>query len=321
MTTFKQIITFDESAVDQRLDQALAAALPQFSREQIKGWIKQGKVTDSKKGTLRPRDKVTLDQTITIEVEMEQTNSWQAEPLELDIVYEDDDLIVVNKPAGLIVHPGAGVKTTTLINGLLAYCPALAEVPRCGVVHRIDKDTTGLLVVAKSQLAHNSLSEQLQTRSMSRKYEAVVKGTLVAGGKIDAPIDRHPKHRTKMAVHPTGREAVTHYRVLDRFNYYTHISASLESGRTHQIRVHFDSIHHPLVGDPTYGTHTKPPAAKSDALHECLKHFKRQALHAKSLQLEHPRTGETMQWEIPLPQDMIDLLAALQIEQDTIERI
>ncbi|MDF1795944.1 MAG: 23S rRNA pseudouridine(1911/1915/1917) synthase RluD [Coxiellaceae bacterium] len=321
MTTFNQTIIFDQSAVNQRLDQALTAAIPQFSREQIKGWINQGNVTDSKKAKLRPRDKVTLGQTVTIEVELEQTNSWQAEPLDLDIVYEDEDLIVVNKPAGLIVHPGAGVKTTTLINGLLNYCSALAELPRCGIVHRIDKDTTGLLVVAKSQLAHHSLSEQLQSRSMSRKYEAIVKGTLVAGGKIDAPIDRHPKHRTKMAVHPTGREAITNYRVLDRFNYYTHVSVSLESGRTHQIRVHFDSMHHPLVGDQTYGIHTKPPAPKSDALREYLKHFKRQALHAKALSLVHPRTNETMQWEIPLPQDMIDLLTALQIEQDIIERI
>ncbi len=319
MTTFNQTIIFDAASAGMRLDQALAASLSQYSREQIKQWIKQGDVKTADGKHMRPRDKVTEGLTVTINATLETHDSWQAEAIDLDIIFEDDDLIVIDKPAGLVVHPGAGTREPTLINGLLAHCPSLAEQPRCGIVHRIDKDTTGLLVVAKSALAHQSLTKQIQKRTMSREYEAVVKGTLVAGGTIEAPIDRHPKHRTKMAVHPMGREAITHYRVLERFNFYTYVSIQLESGRTHQIRVHFDHMHHPLIGDPTYGTHTKPPAAKTEQLRNNLKMFKRQALHAKSLKLEHPRSGETMQWQSPLPQDMVDLLKALQHEQAKME--
>ncbi len=318
MSQFKQRIQFEEQHEGLRLDQALAQLLPQFSRAQIQTWIKQGDVlTNSKK--LRARDKVQIGQYVDIDITFEQTNDWQADDIKLNIIYEDDDLIVIDKPAGLVVHPGAGIAIGTLVNGLLAKYPSLQELPRCGIVHRIDKDTTGLLVVAKSSLAHQSLSEQLQTRTMSRRYQAIVKGSLIAGSTIEAPIGRHPKNRTKMAVHPHGREAKTHYRVIERFQHYTHVSVKLDSGRTHQIRVHFDHMHYPLVGDPVYGTNIKPLAAKSDELRHTLQQFKRQALHACELSLEHPRTHETMTWKSPLPEDMQQLLAALHTEQAHIE--
>lgn len=318
MSQFKQSIQFEEQHQGMRLDQALAQLLPQFSRAQIQNWIKQGDVVaDCQK--LRARDKVQAGQIIDIDVTFEQTTDWKATEIDLKIIFEDDDLIVIDKPTGLVVHPGAGIAVGTLVNGLLAKYPELNELPRCGIVHRIDKDTTGLLVVAKSPLAHQSLTEQLQTRTMSRQYQAVVKGALIAGSTIEAPIGRHPKHRTKMAVHPHGREATTHYRVIERFKHYTHVAIKLESGRTHQIRVHFDHIHYPLVGDPIYGTNIKPPAAKSDELRQTLQHFKRQALHACELSLLHPRSGQTLTWQSPLPDDMQQLLAALQSEQQLLE--
>lgn len=313
MTT--ETITINEAQQGLRLDAALAALLPQYSRSQIQQWIKSGAVSNSDKNNWRARDKVEAGQIFIVKVELQNETSWQACAVELDIVYEDDDLIVINKPAGLVVHPGAGVPTGTLVNGLLQHAPGCANLPRCGIVHRIDKETTGLLVAAKSPLAHQSLTEQLADRSMSRHYEAVIKGTLIAGGSIDAPIDRHPKQRIKMAVHPTGRHAVTHYRVMERFEHYTHVSVTLETGRTHQIRVHFDHQHHPLVGDPVYGKNIKPPAAKTEQLREAIKHFKRQALHARKLTLVHPRSNEPMSWECELPQDMTILLEALRDEQ------
>lgn len=311
----QETVTIDEHQQGQRLDAALAQLLPSYSRSQVQQWIKKGAVHCNDNKTWRGRDKVTTGLVFTIDIEESSDNNWQASDIELDVIYEDDDLIVINKPAGLVVHPGAGVHDGTLVNGLLKHAPSCANLPRCGIVHRIDKDTTGLLVAAKSQLAHQSLTEQLADRSMSRQYEAVIKGTLIAGGTIEAPIDRHPKQRIKMAVHPTGRHAVTHYRVLERFEHYTHVSVSLETGRTHQIRVHFDHHHHSLVGDPVYGKNIKPPAAKTETLREAIKHFTRQALHARKLELIHPHTNERMSWESELPQDMLSLLEALRSEQ------
>lgn len=319
MNTEKQTIEFNEDEAGKRIDAAIAQRLPEHSRAQVQQWIKDGNIYYPDHGPIRTRDKVHAGLTVIVEAKQETQNSWQPETMAIEIVFEDDDIIIVDKPAGLIVHPGAGAHGGTLINGLLAHEPKLNQLPRCGIVHRIDKDTSGLLAVAKSSLAHQSLTEQLQTRSMSRQYQAIVKGTLIAGSTIDAPIDRHPKHRTKMAIHPTGREAITHYRVLERFHHYTHVSIKLESGRTHQIRVHFDHVHHPLVGDPQYGSNIKPPAAKTDSLKQVIKHFKRQALHACELSLHHPRLQQNMTWTSPLPNDMEKLLLALQHEQHTLE--
>lgn len=243
------------------------------------------------------------------------SRAGQAESIDLDIVYEDEHILVVNKPAGLVVHPAAGNYTGTLVNALLHYLPQMAELPRAGIVHRLDKDTTGLMVVAKTLAAHNRLVRQLQARSVSREYEAVAIGQFTGPGKVDAPIGRHPKQRKKMAVVPHGgKPAVTHFRVLRRFDWHAHLRLKLETGRTHQIRVHMAHIHHPLVGDPLYGGRFKKPAGIDPHLAEVLRQFPRQALHAAELGLEHPASGEYMRWTAPLPADMQMLLTEL--EQD-----
>jgi 23S rRNA pseudouridine1911/1915/1917 synthase len=230
------------------------------------------------------------------------------------VIYEDEQIIVLNKPAGLVVHPAAGHRDGTLLNALLHHCPKVATVPRAGIVHRLDKDTTGLMVVAKTLEAQTSLVTQLQDRSMGREYESVVNGVMTGGGTVDEPMDRHPKQRQKMSVHPTGKEAKTHYRVLQKFSGHTHIRLKLETGRTHQIRVHMAHIRYPLVGDPQYGGRFRMPKGISAALQETLRNFKRQALHAKRLELWHPETDELMSWEIPLPDDMLELLSALETD-------
>jgi 23S rRNA pseudouridine1911/1915/1917 synthase len=230
--------------------------------------------------------------------------------MDLDIMYEDDALLVINKSAGCVVHPGAGNPTGTLMNGLLWHNETLATLPRAGIVHRLDKDTTGLMVVAKSLTAHHSLVSQLQERTVSREYLALVNGTLVAGGTLDQPIGRHPIDRKKMAVTESGREAITHYRVEERFPDHTLLAVRLETGRTHQIRVHMAHIRHPLFGDPVYGQRTRFPARCTEAGQACIAAFHRQALHAFRLSLIHPDTQETVSWEAPLPADMRHLLDA-----------
>lgn len=237
--------------------------------------------------------------------------SWQAEEITLDIVYEDEHLLVINKPAGLVVHPAAGHADGTLVNALLNYAPEVENLPRAGIVHRLDKDTSGVMVAARSLVAHTSLVDQLQTRTMGREYDAVVVGTLTGGATVDAPISRHPRERKKMAVVPSGKSAVTHYRLVERFAAHTHIRCKLESGRTHQIRVHMAHVKHPLVGDPMYGGRLRLPKGTTEELREALAAFNRQALHARQLTLEHPETGETMSWEVPVPEDMVELMAAL----------
>lgn len=294
-----------------RLDQAITELLQDYSRAQIQTWIKQGQITDEKGQALRSKDKAQVDQLIILEIASLPSTNWKAEAIPLDILYEDEDLIVLNKPAGLVVHPGAGTPSATLINGLLYYRPELATLPRSGLIHRLDKDTSGLLVVTKTTLAHQVLTEALQARQIHRGYEAIVKGVLISGGTIDTPIGRHPKYRTKKAVVPEGRPALTHYRVIQRYRQHTHVAITLETGRTHQIRVHFDHQHHPLLGDPCYGTHRRPPGPYTMRLQTLLRTFKRQALHAKSLQLVHPRHQTPLSWECPLPNDMLSLLEAL----------
>jgi 23S rRNA pseudouridine1911/1915/1917 synthase len=229
----------------------------------------------------------------------------------LDIRYQDDQLLVINKPAGLVVHPAAGNPDGTLQNALLHYDPALASLPRAGIVHRLDKDTSGLMVVARSLAAHKSLVEQLQARSVHREYLALVQGQVTAGGSVDAPVGRHPRDRLRMAVVPSGKPALTHYRVLERFPAHTLLLVRLETGRTHQIRVHMASIHHPLVGDPLYGGRARVPRGASDGLRDALSDFRRQALHARRLELRHPATGEAVAWEAEMPADFAGLLDAL----------
>ncbi|MDH5730032.1 MAG: 23S rRNA pseudouridine(1911/1915/1917) synthase RluD, partial [Gammaproteobacteria bacterium] len=231
------------------------------------------------------------------------------------IVYEDAFLLVINKPVGLVVHPGAGNQNGTLANALVHHAPELANVPRNGIVHRIDKETSGLLVVARSLSAHNDLVNQLENREFEREYLAVCQGVMTAGGKVDAPIGRHPQQRVRMAVVRNGKPAVTHYRVLEKFRAHTFLRLKLETGRTHQIRVHMAHIHYPLVGDPVYGGRLKMPAGISEDLRQCLSQFRRQALHAASLGLHHPDSGEFVHWQIDLPDDMQHLLAELRADK------
>ncbi|MDY6797648.1 MAG: 23S rRNA pseudouridine(1911/1915/1917) synthase RluD [Pseudomonadota bacterium] len=295
---------------DRRLDQAAAELMPEHSRSRLQGWIRNGTLTLNGR-QCKPRDKVMLGDRIDLDAEPEVQVTWEAEAIELDVVYEDEHLLVINKPAGLVVHPAAGHADGTLVNALLNYAPEVENLPRAGIVHRLDKDTSGIMVVARSLIAHTSLVDQLQERTMGREYEAVVVGTMTGGATVDAPIGRHPTDRKKMAVVATGKPAVTHYRLLERFAAHTHIRCKLESGRTHQIRVHMAHVHHPLVGDPAYGGRLRLPKGTTEELREELARFQRQALHARQLTLEHPETGEILSWETPLPEDMVQLLTAL----------
>ncbi|KPQ27179.1 MAG: 23S rRNA pseudouridine1911/1915/1917 synthase [Marinobacter excellens HL-55] len=295
---------------DKRLDQAAAELIPEHSRSRLQSWIKSGALTVN--GAIRkPRDKVMLDDVLDLDAEPEVQVTWQAEPITLDIVYQDEHLLVINKPAGLVVHPAAGHADGTLVNALLNVAPEVENLPRAGIVHRLDKDTSGIMVVARSLIAHTSLVDQLQTRTMGREYEAVVVGSLTGGATIEAPIGRHPQDRKRMAVVSSGKPAVTHYRLIERFAAHTHIHCKLESGRTHQIRVHMTHVRHPLVGDPVYGGRLRLPKGTTEELRQALAAFHRQALHARKLTLQHPETGETLSWEVPLPEDMVQLIEAL----------
>jgi 23S rRNA pseudouridine1911/1915/1917 synthase len=303
---------------DRRLDQAAAGLMPEHSRSRLQGWIKSGALTVN--GEIRkPRDKVMLGDRLELSAEPEAQVTWQAEDIRLDIVYEDEHLLVINKPAALVVHPAAGHAAGTLVNAVLNYAPEVENLPRAGIVHRLDKDTSGIMVVARSLIAHTSLVDQLQTRTMGREYQAVVVGTLTGGATVDAPVGRHPRERKKMAVVPTGKAAVTHYRLLERFAAHTHVRCKLESGRTHQIRVHMAYVKHPLVGDPAYGGRLRLPKGTTEELREALAAFNRQALHARRLTLNHPDSGETLSWEAPLPDDMIRLISALRKHAQELE--
>ena len=295
---------------DKRLDQAAAELIPEHSRSRLQSWIKSGAMTVNGK-IRKPRDKVMLNDVLELDAEPEVQVTWEAEPITLNIVYEDEHLLVINKPAGLVVHPAAGHADGTLVNALLNHAPEVENLPRAGIVHRLDKDTSGIMVVARSLIAHTSLVDQLQTRTMGREYEAVVVGSLTGGATVDAPIGRHPQDRKRMAVVSSGKPAVTHYRLIERFAAHTHIHCKLESGRTHQIRVHMTHVRHPLVGDPVYGGRLRLPKGTTEELRLALAAFQRQALHARKLTLQHPETGETLSWEVPLPEDMVQLIEAL----------
>ncbi|MCF6251688.1 MAG: 23S rRNA pseudouridine(1911/1915/1917) synthase RluD [Methylococcaceae bacterium] len=301
-----------EEMAGMRLDQCLAEIFPDYSRSKLQTWIKAGRVTVNKT-SFKAKDKVDGGEQIVLDAEAEEVMEYQAEDIPLDIIYEDDSILIVNKPAGLVVHPAVGHWQGTLVNALLNHQPSLKTLPRAGIVHRLDKDTSGLLMIAKSLQAHNSLSSQLQDRSITREYLALVKGWMTAGGTVDEPLGRHPADRKRHTVREDGKHAVTHYRLAQRFKRHTLVRVKLETGRTHQIRVHMAYIRYPLVGDPVYGGRFQMPANCSPELETILRGFKRQALHATKLGLQHPETNEYCEWELAVPEDMANLIKALEL--------
>ena len=303
----------DETYLGQRIDQVAATIWSDFSREKLKQWLKEGHLLVNG-NSVKPKYKCEGFELLNLEVELEAQTRSLPEDIPLDIVYEDDDIIVVNKPVGMVVHPGAGNSSGTLVNALLHHYPKSAELTRAGLVHRIDKDTSGLLVVAKNLEAQFSLSKQLAKKTVYRVYDLIVYGNVIAGGTVDEPIKRHPVDRVKMAVLPGGKDAVTHYNVKERFQHFTRIQARLETGRTHQIRVHFSYIGFGLVGDPVYMPRVRVPAGATELLDETLRGFRRQALHAAELGLKHPRTGEEMLFKAPWPADLATLVDVLRTE-------
>ena len=299
----------------QRVDQVAARLFPEFSRSRLQSWVKEGKLkVDEKKA--RSKDKLNGGETLTLLAVVEDQEQWQAENIPLDIVFEDDSLIVINKPVGLVVHPAVGNRSGTLLNGLLYHFPELNQVPRAGIVHRLDKDTSGLMVVAKTLESHLDLVEQLRTKDVSRIYQAVVCGLVTAGGTVDEPLGRHPANRVKRAVSQgsDARDAVSHYRILQKYRSHTLVQVVLETGRTHQIRVHMAHLGFPLVGDPLYGGRPRIPKGASPDLITYLELFKRQALHAWQLGIEHPVTGDSMSWQVDIPEDMQTLLNLLEAD-------
>ncbi len=307
----ERVLTIPAKLAGERLDAALAALLPEFSRSRLTSWIKEGLVSADGK-SVRPKDKVWGGEHITVLAQPDpEETAFTAEDIPLEIVYADTSILVVNKPAGLVVHPGSGNWTGTLLNGLLFAYPELKTIPRAGIVHRLDKDTTGLMVVARTLQAQNNLVQQLQARTVKRHYLAIAQGKLAGEGTVEAPIGRHPRERIKMAVVHSGKPAITHWRALEQFATHTLIECRLETGRTHQIRVHMAHIGHPLAADPVYGGR---PRLTSIELNLALEDFQRQALHARKLSLQHPETGKTMSWKAPIPDDLDTLLLALRVD-------
>jgi len=303
-------ITIPPETAGQRLDQVLAELLAEYSRTRIKSWIESGQVLVN--GTqLRPKDKVTGGERVEVNAVLPDAVPVAPEVIGLDIAYQDKYLLVINKPSGLVVHPGAGNAGGTLQNALLHFDSSLAQLPRGGIVHRLDKDTTGLLVVARTLEAHTALVRALEARDIEREYEAICVGVMTGGGRVEAPIGRHRVDRLRQAIREDGREATTHYRVLHRYRGHTHVRLQLETGRTHQIRVHMAHIHYPLVGDRVYGGRMLLPKGASSALIETLRGFRRQALHAARLAFEHPVTGKPIDTTAALPADLRELLDAL----------
>ena len=303
----------DESYLGQRIDQVAALIWNDYSRERLKQWLKDGHLLVNG-NSVKPKYKCEGDEVLTLNVELEAQTRSLPEDIPLNIIYEDDEILVINKPVGMVVHPGAGNSTGTLVNALLHHYPKSSELARAGLVHRIDKDTSGLLVVAKSLESQFSLSKQLAKKSVYRIYDVVVYGNIIAGGTIDEPIKRHPVDRVRMTVLPGGKDAVTHYNVKERFQHFTRVQARLETGRTHQIRVHFSYIGYGLVGDQVYMPRVRLPAGSSELLADTLRGFKRQALHAAKLGLVHPKTGEDMMFEAPWPEDFAQLVDVLRTE-------
>ena len=306
-----------EDLAGKRLDVVLAELFPEYSRSRLKIWIEQGQVLLNGE-KVKPKTKISGDEELQLTVQsIESEKECLAEDIPLDIIYQDEDVIIVNKPADFVVHPAAGHYTGTLQNALLFHDESLAAIPRAGIVHRIDKDTTGLLVVARNLTSHKYLVNQIQKHEVTREYQTVVFGVMTGGGMVDQPIGRHPRDRIKMAVRENGREAVTHYRLLERFRAHSHLKVQLETGRTHQIRVHMRYLRHPIVGDPVYAGRHRLPAAASAELIDCLQNFKRQALHAWRLSFVHPSSGEEVSYEAPIPDDMQQLIDLLRVDLQT----
>lgn len=308
-----QSIEVDKIHAGQRLDLVLAAYFPDLSRSRLQAWIKNQQVRVDQQIVTKPKHKILGGESLTVETTLEDQGEWQATDIAVNVHYQDDSLIVVNKPSGLVVHPAPGHYTDTLVNGLLYQFPDLRKLPRAGIVHRLDRDTTGLLVVARTAEAHNHLVSQLQERAFEREYLALVHGEIVAGDTIDLPIGRHPVSRKKMAVNEAGKEAVTHYRIGEKFREFTLVKVKLETGRTHQIRVHFSYLKHPLVGDPVYCVKNLRPKGMSNEFSQVLDNFNRQALHAKSLGLLHPESKQWISWQSDTPKDMLELMAAIRV--------
>jgi 23S rRNA pseudouridine1911/1915/1917 synthase len=300
-------------AVGRRFDQALGALFPDYSRSRLAGWIRSGAATLDG-ASVAPRHLVRGGEAVELRVVEEAAVEAAPEPIALRIVHEDAELLVLDKPPGLVVHPGAGNPRGTLQNALLHHDPQLVNLPRAGIVHRLDKDTSGLLVVARTLRAHTALVAMLGRRDIHRRYAAIVNGVPVAGGTVDAPLDRHPTDRLRRAVREGGRPARTHYRVRERFRAHALLQCELESGRTHQIRVHMAHAGFPLVGDPLYGGGLKLPRGADARLAAALRGFRRQALHAERLAFAHPASGEIMSFEAEPPRDFLDLLDALRAD-------
>lgn len=303
-------ITIPATLAGMRLDQALSSLLPDFSRTQIQEWIKNSNVFINQTPITKPRYSVSEGEIVQIKAKLKIQPAFEAEAITLSIVYEDEDILIINKPAGMVVHPAAGNPNQTLLNALLHHAPDLKDLPRAGIIHRLDKDTSGLLIVAKTPMALTHLTHQLKKRSITRIYQTIIAGILMSGQTIDAPIDRHPIHRKRMTVSDTGKPAITHFRVIERYRAYTRVKVQLETGRTHQIRVHMAHIKHPILGDPVYGRLQLPKGA-TPALVDALRGFKRQALHAIELGFLHPRTQKPMIFQAPLPEDMQTLIDIL----------
>jgi 23S rRNA pseudouridine1911/1915/1917 synthase len=301
----------------ERVDFVLAQMLPKLSRSKISTLIKTKQATIKGKA-FKAKDRVAGGEIINLEYQEQNTTNWVASDIKLDIVFEDDDIIVINKPAGLITHPGSGNPEGTLANALLNHNPELSKVDRVGIVHRLDKDTSGLLVVAKNNISQQHLIKQLQQRTVKREYNAICYGHLIAGGIIDEPIGRDSRVRTKQAVSESGKEAITHFRIIQKFNDFTLVKLLLETGRTHQIRVHMSHIGYPLVGDSTYGRGLSLPKGASDELKDVLKNFTRQALHAKKLEFVHPTTNNLVHFKAELPDDMQQLLLTIKQNNEII---
>lgn len=303
-------VTIPDNLGGTRLDLALAKLLPDYSRTQIQEWIKNNNITVDKK-PCKSRYAVMGGEEVTIDAFRKAQPVWQAQAIELNIVYEDDALLIINKPIGMVVHPAAGNPDSTLLNALLHHAPMLKDLPRAGIIHRLDKDTSGLLVIAKTHQALANLTAQMKARTIKRIYQAVVFGLLTGGGKVDEPIGRHPIQRKRMTVTETGKPSVTHYRIIERYRNHTRIRVQLETGRTHQIRVHMAHIRYPLLGDQVYAGRLQLPRGASQPLIDKLRSFKRQALHACELGLIHPVTQKEMSWSVPMPEDLQDLIRVL----------
>ena len=305
------------SCCGMRVDKVLAFLFPDYSRTALQKWLKDGLVLVDDEIPSQ-RDKVQGGEHIELVVPAEQNTDWQPESMALVLLYEDNDLLIVDKPAGLIVHPGAGNPNGTLVNGLLGYDSRLASLPRAGIVHRLDKGTTGVLAVARNEPSRLNLIRQLANRRVRRSYLALVQGVPVSGGSIDEPIGRDQRDRRRMAVSTTGKPAITHYRIEQRFRSHALLRCELETGRTHQIRVHLRHIGYPLLGDPIYGARSRLPPRTKDTVRKALQNMSRQALHAEKLVLEHPSTGQEMEWKAPVPEDMATLCRILREDTEKI---